>query len=341
MAENPQGGPGTAPQALPLISIVVPIFNHAQYVSECLDSLLAQRFQAMEIICVDDASTDPRIREILAEAARSPLVRCIFNAQNLGISATQNLAVSLAKADYVAFVDCDDRLPDNALEVMWQAIQDNDQPDYLFSDRCNMDATGKPLYEAIYGQVASGKGIARDLLDRMVASHLKVIRRAAYEQAGGCSNRYRGIQDWELALAISRFGRLVYVPQTLYQHRLHENSVTQSDRQGQALKSNLLRRHHLETLWRSDGAPTGEMRRFVLSDLAGKGWYCPEAVLAAWQAGAPCHLDARGPQADAAIEFLTDFNSYFDRIEVDRIEVACRVVGALWAPTILVSPLGQ
>ena len=67
MAENPQGGPGTAPQALPLISIVVPIFNHAQYVSECLDSLLAQRFQAMEIICVDDASTDPRIREILAE----------------------------------------------------------------------------------------------------------------------------------------------------------------------------------------------------------------------------------------------------------------------------------
>lgn len=327
----------------PLFSVVIPVFNHAQYLRECLTSVLAQSLADFELIVVDDASTDPQVWQILEPFAADARVRLYKNASNLGISSTQNRAVANARADYIALVDCDDRLDPQALATMWAAIQENNYPDYLFSDRRNMDANGHALYDAVYGHVASGQGIVRDLQDRMIASHLKVIRKQAYEQAGGVSDRYRGIQDWELALAIARFGRIVYVPQVLYWHRLHGASVTQSDHRGQALKTNLLRRQHLETLWRTSSAAVEHagVAQFKLADLAGKSWYCPDSVIQAWQAGARCHLDARGEQTDSSIEFLKDFNSYFDRILVDRVDVACRVVGTMDRPGSLVSPLSM
>lgn len=336
--------------AMPFFSVVIPVFNHAQYLQECLNSVLEQSLANLEVIVVDDASTDPQVWQILKPFTADARVHLYQNKSNLGISATQNYAVAQARADYIALLDCDDRLDKQALLTMWTAIQENNYPDYLFSDRRNMDVQGHALYDAVYGHVASGRGVVRDLQDRMIASHLKVIAKQAYERAGGVSDRYSGIQDWEMALAIARFGRIVYVPKVLYCHRLHGASVTQSDHRGQALKTNLLRRQYLEELWpkrpgTAASAETSaniegpEIVHFKLADLAGKSWYCPEEVVQAWQAGAECHLDARGGQAESHIEFLSDFNSYFDRILVDRVDVACRIVGTMADPGSLISPL--
>lgn len=324
------------------ISVIVPIFNHAEYLLQCLTSVVAQQTGSFELICIDDSSTDPRISEILNAIKSIPGILCLRNEFNQGISATQNRAASYAKGKYLAFVDCDDYLMPGALEYVLKVAEQNDSPDYLFTDRCNVDASGRKLFDAVYDLVRSGREIVEDLADRMIASHLKVIRRDSFEKVAGFSENYSGIQDWELALKISIFGCFYYVPKVFYCHRLHQASVTNSDNRGQAKKSNLLRRSFLEQNGKI--LPKGSVenqiiRKFTVGKISGLGWYCPDQITLSLGEKAQCHLDATGELTAIDIEFIVDFNSYFDRIEVDRIDVASQIVGSLWSPTMLHSPL--
>lgn len=331
--------PGAFTSDSPLISVIVPVYNHADYLPACLLSVLEQQAAPFELICIDDASTDERIGQILNSLQGISGITCLCNATNLGISESQNRAVEAAQGEYLAFLDCDDLLLPGALQRMQQVIQDNNKPDYVFSDRRVIDSQGKMTFDAIYRMVQSKRGIIPDLSDRMIASHLKVIRRDAYIQVGGCSNRYSGIQDWELALKIARFGRFHYHPEVLYAHRHHAVSVTTSDSRGQAKKTNVLRREFLESELPRKKIDENSIAVFCVKDLLGQSWYCPEGVRDQWQKGGRCALDAQGPQSQAAIEFVVDFNSYFETIIVDRADVAAKIVGSLWSPQILRSPL--
>lgn len=329
----------------PMVSVVVPIFNHADYLPQCLASILEQQSGQLELVCIDDCSTDPRIGEILSRLEGFAGIVCLRNDNNLGISESQNLAVARAQGRYVAFVDCDDFLLPGALDRVLELAVQHEYPDYLFSDRRNVDVDGKKLFDAVYKVVQSGRGVVEDLTDRMIASHLKVIRRDSFLKAHGFGQTYSGIQDWELALKISRFGRFHYIPEVLYGHRHHQASVTHSDGRGQARRSNMLRRAHLEE--RQSALPIatastnddGGLCRFSVKKLAGLGWYCPEPVSEATRQGRSLQLDATGELSPTELEFIVDFNSYFDRIEIDRIDVASQIVGSLWSPAILHSPL--
>lgn len=322
----------------PEISVVIPVFNHSAYLPQCLESVFQQEGGSMEMICIDDASTDPLVPEIIAAVADLPGVRCVRNDLNLGISDSQNRAVDMARGRYIAFLDCDDHLRPGALQRTLDVARQHGEPDYIFTDRRNIDSRDKTLFDAIYQLVQSRNGIKRDLTDRMIASHLKVVRKDSFIRAGGFTPRYTGIQDWELALKVARFGEFAYLPEVLYCHRLHAASVTSSDTRGQARKSNLLRREHLESL-RLGRPGDGPWAKFSIKELAGKSWYCPEVVYSAWMNGHPCALDAHGALNAVEIEFITDFNSYFDRIHLDNIEVASQIGGSLWTPTLLRSPL--
>lgn len=329
----------------PAVSVVVPIFNHADFFPQCLASILEQQTGQLELVCIDDCSADPRIGEILGRLDGFPGIVCLRNENNLGISESQNLAVARAQGRYVAFVDCDDFLMPGALDRVLAIAAQHENPDYLFSDRRNVDVDGKKLFDAVYQVVQSGRGVIADLTDRMIASHLKVIRRDSFLKAHGFGQTYSGIQDWELALKISRFGRFHYLPEVLYCHRHHQASVTHSDSRGQARRSNMLRRAHIDECLSALPIPTGESAggggpsRFSVKKLAGQGWYCPESVSMAIREGKSLHLDATGELSPGELEFVVDFNSYFDRIDIDRIDVASQIVGSLWSPAILHSPL--
>ncbi len=95
------------------ISVVVPVYNKAEFLREALDSVLAQTLREIEIICVDDGSTDSS-PQILAEyAKKDPRVRVITQ-ENRGVGETRNVGMRAAKGEFIAFLDPDDFLPDNA-----------------------------------------------------------------------------------------------------------------------------------------------------------------------------------------------------------------------------------
>jgi glycosyltransferase involved in cell wall biosynthesis len=108
------------------VSIIIPVFNKADYLGDCLDSVLGQSFGDLEIICVDDASED-QCGEILKEYAdRDSRLKVISNSMNLGPARSRNRGIEAARGNFVRFVDADDLLPLNSTEILYsRAVRDN------------------------------------------------------------------------------------------------------------------------------------------------------------------------------------------------------------------------
>ena len=323
---------------LPLISVVVPIYNHYDYLEECLGSLGAQGDVAMEIVCIDDGSPDKRVTELMRLLkGRLPQLKIVIQAENSGISNVQNIAAEVACGDFLAFLDCDDALVEDALAKVRDCLQRNPDVDYLFTDRIDVDEKGKEVRRASYGgyetiHFTEQGNIRNDLLDGMVASHLKVIRRQTYLDAGGCIDEYSGVQDWDLALKIAENHRLHYLASPLYRHRVHGRSVTRSDMVAQFRKTNVLRRKFAHRwLWKKESVVSSGCRTFVVEDFP----VSLSVLKKHWTLGEACVVDVRGEMNVMQCNFLREFNSYFDQISWNSPTVACSLYGYLWDPKIL------
>ncbi len=91
-----------------LISVIVPVYNVESYIGRCLDSLISQTYDELEIICVDDASTDNSLNICIEFAAKDPRIRVIEKDENSGVSATRNVGLVNSSGRYISFVDPDD-----------------------------------------------------------------------------------------------------------------------------------------------------------------------------------------------------------------------------------------
>jgi glycosyltransferase involved in cell wall biosynthesis len=225
------------------IDILVPVYNRANYLPGLLDSCLAQTLPANKIILVDDASHEPEVQTILTDyAARFANVVLITHETNQGICSAQETGLKSSTADFIAFLDCDDFLPAHALQMV--AAQIHDEVDYIFTDRIEIDESEEYRLVRYGGQPQlAGKGeIADHLLEHMVASHLKVIRRTRLLEVGGFSDSHNGVQDWDIALKIAELGRFVYLAEPLYFHRVHANQVSQTQNVKMIRDTNTVRR---------------------------------------------------------------------------------------------------
>ena len=107
-----------AERVAPDVSVIVPIFNKAAYLAECLDSVLGQSLANIEVICVDDASTDESPTILTRYAARDARLHVVRTPSNRGPGPARNLGIAMASARYVQFTDADDVLPETALEQL-------------------------------------------------------------------------------------------------------------------------------------------------------------------------------------------------------------------------------
>lgn len=88
-------------------SVILPIFNTEKYLKACLDSIINQTYKNLEIICVDDGSTDGSLKILEEYSSKDSRIK-IINQQNQGVSAARNVGIDNATGDYVSFVDPDD-----------------------------------------------------------------------------------------------------------------------------------------------------------------------------------------------------------------------------------------
>ena len=107
-----------------LVSIVVPVYNRHNYLAECLDSLMVQTYRNLEIILVDDGSTDDSLAICQSYAKKDARIKVIAQ-ENAGVATARNTGVQAAIGQYLMFVDSDDYVAKNYCELAVNALQEN------------------------------------------------------------------------------------------------------------------------------------------------------------------------------------------------------------------------
>ena len=106
------------------ISVILPVYNSENYIKECLDSLLSQSFKDIEILCIDDGSTDGSLN-ILKDIEKTDSRITVITQENMGVAKTRNNGLNLVKGNYVYFMDSDDCLDKNAFKKLHDNITSN------------------------------------------------------------------------------------------------------------------------------------------------------------------------------------------------------------------------
>ncbi len=107
-----------------MISIIVPVYNVKQYINQCIDSIICQSYTDLEIILIDDGSTDGSGSICDDYAAKDSRIR-VFHTENRGLSAARNLGIGKARGDYLSFIDSDDWIDHTMYELLMKAAIEN------------------------------------------------------------------------------------------------------------------------------------------------------------------------------------------------------------------------
>ena len=233
-----------APQAQPLISVLMPAYKHAAFVHTALDSVLQQSWQHLEVIVIDDASPDTTW-DVL-QACTDPRLRLLRNEHNLGSHGTMNAALQLARGEFIAIINSDDLFLPERLASCYAALQASGA-DLVGTDMRLMDDDGNVVtthwwidaYEALKRVWTDTQDWPATLLAGnvfMTTSNF-FFRRRWLEQVGDFQDlRYVLDYDW-LLRGLGQGLRLAWIDTPLLQYRLHAaNTISE-----RPLRANLLR----------------------------------------------------------------------------------------------------
>ena len=112
-------------------SIIVPIFNCQKYLTKCINSLRNQTYKNLEIICIDDGSTD-NSKQIIEEFSKQDKRIKLITQQNQGVSVARNNGIKIATGEYIMFVDADDWLDFNTCEILYHILQNQNEIDIIW-----------------------------------------------------------------------------------------------------------------------------------------------------------------------------------------------------------------
>jgi glycosyltransferase involved in cell wall biosynthesis len=208
------------------VSFVIPNFNHARYLGDAIRSALAQTHGAIEVIVVDDGSTDDS-RSVAAEFGDR--IRYIYQ-RNAGLSAARNTGVQAAQGDYIALLDADDLVePDYALRLL-EALAATPGADGAYCGFRFVDQDGQPLSrveqrltppEELYGALLNGNYWVPESL---------LAHRSLYLAMGEFDTDLRACEDWDVWLRFSRSYKLVGIADVLIRYRVVVGSMSSDPR---------------------------------------------------------------------------------------------------------------
>ncbi|WP_086444932.1 glycosyltransferase family 2 protein [Candidatus Enterococcus lemimoniae] len=212
-------------QYQPKISIAMPVYNvEEKWLRRCIDSILIQDYQNWELCMADDASTDPKVKELLTEYSQlDERIKVVFRPSNGHISEATNSALALATGEFVALLDNDDELPRIAFYEVVKALNQNAELDLIYSDEDKIDMEGNRSDPAFKPDWSPDL-----LLGTNYISHLGVYRTTILNEIGGFRKGYEGSQDYDLVLRFTEkttSERIKHIPKVLYHWRMLPTST--------------------------------------------------------------------------------------------------------------------
>lgn len=209
------------------VSVLMPVYNGAQYLQESIDSILRQTFTDFEFIIVDDGSTDDSAAIIAKNAQKDCRIISLCNEKNSGICVTLNRGLDIAKGEYIARLDSDDMALPNRLEMQVAYMEQHPQVGALGSD---VIFFGEDIKTHCFESLHSDAECKAGLLFSSCFAHPSVMLRKdildKYELR--YDDGFRGLEDFELWYRMSEYTEFANLPQALTKYRIHKRQVTQN-----------------------------------------------------------------------------------------------------------------
>lgn len=224
---------------MPIVSVIMPSYNHARYVGAAVESVLAQTLHDIELIVIDDGSTDGT-QEVL-RGIRDERLRCVFRERNVGASAGSNDGLALARAPFVAMISSDDVFAPTKLERQLRCWDEGAGPTAVFCTPRLIDGEGRPLRSGAHplegtfvsGRWSRGAALARLFHEGNFFCHPSVMaRRETYERVGCYDPRMASLGDFEMwmRMAVQEPGDFVTLDGELLSFRLHATNASAGTR---------------------------------------------------------------------------------------------------------------
>jgi GT2 family glycosyltransferase len=223
---------------VPLVSVIVPTYNRAELLARSLRSVGAQEYRSLEVVVVDDGSTDDtpaaveRVAPVLAD--RGIPLRLVSLAENTGPSFARNRGVEAAAGSLLAFLDSDDLLEAAFVPTIVELLERHPHCLLGFCEAWRIDSEDRKTGRLESGLPEDpGAGVLHTPLDELVRRELfqtagALLRRSAFEAAGGFDETLRYSEDTDLWWRLAKVGDFAYTVEPLVCHRYHPGNMSKN-----------------------------------------------------------------------------------------------------------------
>lgn len=233
-------------QDMPLISVIMPCYNAAAYLQEAVASVFKQSFKDIELIVIDDGSTDQSLQLLSALQSQHPQLT-VLQQSNTGPYPARNRGLEAARGQYIAFLDADDYWADDCLEKLYTELRSSGA-DLSYCGWQNIMEAGDnsppyvpPAYEK------------EDMFQHFLKGcpwpiHAALVKRTLIEQAGGFSTRCFSSMDYDFWLRLAAISqRIIRVPEVLAFYRWHDQGQISATKWRQVLDARSVRQEFIAT----------------------------------------------------------------------------------------------
>jgi glycosyltransferase involved in cell wall biosynthesis len=211
----------------PEVSVVMPNYNKGRFIAAAIQSILGQTYSNLELIIVDDASTDDSV--ITAEKfvrANGDRLRLIRFPERKGPGAARNAGIRSARGQVICFLDSDDVCSRSKVENQLQALKEEDKPVVVYCDWWRIDDQGRVLNPGKRERLRKNGRIFSEALRTVFGfSTMFMVRKDLLEAVGLYDETLWWAEDYDLVLKLAREYDFKYVEEQLYGYRTHEENT--------------------------------------------------------------------------------------------------------------------
>ncbi|TKB47444.1 glycosyltransferase family 2 protein [Thalassotalea mangrovi] len=213
----------------PLVSIITPVYNGEEYLPKTVASLLGQDYENIELILVNDGSSDGSARLLESLRNQDPRIK-VFHQENAGVGATRNFAVSQACGDFLAFCDQDDIWHQTKLSKQ-VPLFGNPKVGLVYCGALSEYVQRNSVHRPSFEDKHRGDVFEHLIRLNMLTCCTAVVRKSLFDYVGGFdeSMELMGVDDWHLWLKISLFSEFDFVEEHLATHVFHGTNFSQND----------------------------------------------------------------------------------------------------------------
>ncbi|PLX50923.1 MAG: hypothetical protein C0613_02510 [Desulfobulbaceae bacterium] len=214
----------------PLVSIVIPSYNHARYVGQAIESVLDQSWPALDLIVIDDGSTDKSVQVINDILARRGNFRFVHGHANQGLMNSLNMGLEMARGDYFCELASDDYLPSNSIEKRVLFLEGHPDHVAVFTDGFSVQGdtcTEKTILDHQRRDLFKQNDPIPALLNGTLPVFATgLFRTEVMRSLGGFDPQFRCYEDLEMPVLLCRAGKVGLLAEALFCRREHDTNTS-------------------------------------------------------------------------------------------------------------------